>query len=182
MVKVLAADIGFAATGMAVLELQGDKAALFTTSCVHTQPEHKKRGIYVSHDDVRRAQEVTRAILKVYTENGCKGLVVELPSAGAQGAKANRCMGIATGIIAALAEIVKCPVEWITPSESRKAAIGSCSAPEGENIKKLVMAAIEARWPDIAGLKLKDKEHIADALATFEAARGRQLMLLLEGL
>lgn len=183
MTKVLALDIGFGAAGMAVLERTRDgRWQTFATACVHTKPEHKKRNIYVAHDDVRRAQEVTRSIARIYSDNGCSGMVVELPSAGAQGAKANRAMGIATGLIAAFAEVSRCPVEWITPSESRKAAIGSECAPKGENIKHLVMAAMEQKYPEIAQLKIVDKEHIADALATFEAARGRQLMNLLESI
>lgn len=177
--KVLAADIGFGATGLAVLSLRGGQPGLVAFSCVHTAPEHKKRGIYVAHDDVRRAQEITRGIAEAYAANDCRGLICELPSAGAQGAKPNRAMGIATGLIAALAEVLRCPVEWITPGESRAAAIGRQSAPKGENIKHLVMAAMQERYPEIAGLKLADKEHIADALATFEAARGRQMLRVL---
>lgn len=181
-VKVLAADIGFASTGMAVLLIQGGQSSLHATACAHSKPEAKKRGIYVAHDDVRRAQHITREILRVYTDNACRGIICEIPSAGAQGAKPNRCMGIATGMIAALAEILRCPVEWITPNESRAAATGRQTAPSGENIKRLVMAAMSVKYPDIAGLKLADKEHIADALAAFEAARGRQMMRLLEGI
>jgi len=182
MTKVLALDIGFGAAGMAVLGVRDGRAELFTTACVHTKPEHKKRGIYVAHDDVRRAQQVVRAISRVYLENGCKGMVCELPNAGAKGAKANRAMGISTGLIAAYAEVTRVPVEWITPAESREAAIGRGTAPKGKDVKELVTAAMGHKYPEILGLLEKDKEHIADALATFEAARGRQLMTLLEGL
>jgi Holliday junction resolvasome RuvABC endonuclease subunit len=172
--RVLAIDIGFAAAGMAVFDIAPVK--LWDTKCIHTSPEAKKRGIYQSHDDVRRALSLTRGIVEYFTESQCSGMAVELPSAAAQGAKANRAMGIATGVIAATVEILRCPVDWITPDESRTAAIGRRSAPKGENIKELVMAAISAHYPEIAGLKLKDKEHIADAIATFEAARDRQMI------
>ena len=182
MTKVLAIDIGFASAGMAVLGFQDGRAVLHATACAHTRKLDKKLGIYVAHDDVRRAQEITRAVIKTYTDNSCKGVVVELPSAGAKGAKANRAMGISTGIIAALTEIVRCPVEWITPSESRSAAIGRATAPKGGDVKDLVMKAMTEKYPEIAGLKVVDKEHIADALATFEAARGRQLLRLMEGM
>lgn len=181
-VKVLAADIGFTATGMVVFELQPGKADVFHTACAHTSPEHKKRGIYVAHDDVRRTAQMVREIMRVYADNSCKGLICELPAAGAQNAKASRGMGIATGMIATMVEFMRCPAEWITPQESRKAAIGVCAAPKGEEIKKLVMAAMEKRYPVLTGMKAKDKEHIADALATFEAAKDRQMVRTLESI
>lgn len=183
MVRILAIDIGFAATGMAVLGVHQDgHAELHDTKCLHTKPEHKKRGIYVAHDDTRRGREITRGILDYLLINECKGIVVELPSGGAQGAKANRAMGIATGVMAALPTIIKMPVEYITPSESRKAAIGKCTAPEGENVKDLVIEAMALKYgPTIKALPVKDREHIADALATFEAARERQLVQVLAG-
>ena len=179
-VKILALDVGFASAGMAVMDLLGGRAELFHTECLHTKPEAKKRGIYVAHDDVRRTAYLTREILRVYLDNSCKGPVVELPSAGAQGAKANRCMGIATGMIAAMVELVRCPAEWITPQESRTAAIGRATAPKGEDVKKLVMAAMAGKYPEIAALRKADQEHIADALATYEAAKDRQMIRTLE--
>jgi len=183
MVKILAIDIGFASTGMAVLCVHQDgRAELHDARCLHTKPEHKKRGIYVSHDDTRRGREITRGIWEYLMLNDCKGIVVELPSGGAQGAKANRAMGIATGVMAALPTIIKMPVEYITPAESRKAAIGACTAPAGQNIKELVIDAMAKKYgAALKQLPVKDREHIADALATFEAARERQLVQVLAG-
>lgn len=181
--KILAVDIGFGSTGMAVVAITpGGQPELYTYTCLHTKPEHKRRGIYVAHDDVRRAMDITRGIRDYYMLNGCAGLAVELPSGGAQGAKANRAMGIATGLVAALAEVSLWPVEWITPGESRKAAIGRETAPKGQDVKELVINAMAAKYgATLAALKVMDKEHVADALATFEAAQARQMVRTLAG-
>lgn len=194
MTKLLAADIGFTSTGMAIFELTAG-GRLFDTKCLHTQQEHTERVIKngrkvkihlasVSNDDIRRTEFLACGIINYFIENQCKGMICEIPNGGAQDAKAAKCMGAAMAMIATVRVSLQCPALWITPSESRAAAgwnkdehpRGEMTADQYKKFQKaFVMAAMEHKYPEISGLKLKDKEHIADACATFEAARGEKI-------
>ena len=202
MTKILAADIGFTSTGMAIFELTAKGGRLFDTKCLHTEQAHTKQTIKngrkiksrlssVAHDDVRRTEFLACGIMNYFIENQCKGMVCEIPHGGAQDAKAAKCMGAATGMIATVRTALQCPAVWVTPNESRAAAgwdkdehpRGEMTADQYKKFQKtFVMSVMGKKYPAIAGLKLGDKEHIADACATFEAARGRQLLAMMEGL
>lgn len=58
-----------------------------------------------------------------------EGVVLELPSAGAQGARANRCMGMATGVAAAFAEEFSAPIEVYLPEDCTLACLGKRQVP-----------------------------------------------------
>ena len=198
MTKVLAADIGFTATGMAIFTYDKEYCPewrLFDTRCLHTGQEHTKHKVRdgrkiklrlasVAHDDIRRAELMAGGIFNYYLENKCEAMVCEIPNGGAQSAWAAKYMGAATTMIAVIRLVLRCPADWITPTQSRTAAGWRRETHPGEKtkeIKTFVMGAMAVKYPAIAGLEDEDKEHIADACATFEAARGRQLIKSMEG-
>ena len=43
MIKILAADVGFTSTGLAVFEVTPEGGKLFDVKCLHTEQEHTKR-------------------------------------------------------------------------------------------------------------------------------------------
>jgi len=198
--KILAADIGFTSTGMAIFEITGEGARLFDVKCLHTQQEHTERVVKkgkkvkihlasVAHDDVRRTEFLACGIMNYFMENQCKGMICEIPNGGAQDAKAAKCMGAATGMAATIRVALSCPAIWVTPGESRAAAgwdkdehpRGEMTADQYKKFQKaFVMTAMELKYPEISGLKIKDKEHIADACATFEAVKSQRLDKLME--
>lgn len=197
MKKVLAADIGFRSTGMAIFCFTQEGWKLFDKKCLHTEQAHseiveskrakkgfvKKQLCSVAIDDIRRTESMATGIINYFIENQCGAMACEIPNGGAQSASAQKCMGAATAMISVVRLVLQCPAEWITPNESRAAAGWiKTEHPEadGAEIKKFVMATMEAKYPTISELKLKNKEHIADACATFEAARGRQVIKDLE--
>lgn len=175
--KILAVDVGFAATGMAIFEMTAEGGRLFDTKCLHTEKSHD---VPVSHDDVRRTEFLACGVLNYFIENQCKGMICELPNGGAQAAISAKCMGAALAMIATVRVALHCPAIWIKPDDSRIAAGWDKNKhkdiPIKERkiaLKRFVMASMEAKYPAIAGLKLKDKEHIADACAAFLAAYGK---------
>lgn len=195
MIKLLAADVGFRSTGMAIFEHTPEGWQLFDSKCIHTEQGHtvcvrnkrnklvKRQLSYVAVDDVRRSEFMATEILNYFLENQCQALACEIPNGGAQSAAAQKCMGLATGIIAVVHVALRCPAEWITPNESREAAGWVKKDHPGADtneLKRFVMGAMEAKYPAISEQLIKDKEHIADACATFEAARGRDMVKQLE--
>jgi len=199
--NVLAIDVGFAASGMAVFDISKSPAELLHVACSRPKKDTKKHH-YVADSDVDRVRRMTSDIKHVVdTYNICL-FIVELPSGGAQGARANRCMGIATGMIATLVEMYGIGVDWRTPGETRKAGLGeggmflleNVKRKKGDvktkkeksdnkkNIKDRVMENMERMYPELSSVTVKaDKEHIADAVATYESAKDGNLIRALKG-
>lgn len=210
MKKVLAADIGFRSTGMAIFQHTPKGWKYFDSRCIHTNQAHSekvkdengrlvrnKKGKIKKHqltsvavDDVRRIELMGIEILNYFIENQCQALVCEIPGGGAQNASAQKCMGLATGMIAMIHVALRCPMEHISPGESRAAAgwikkehpmEGLSSTQKKTAMKAFIMAVMEQKYLELVGLPVNDKEHIADACATFEAARGKELIKLMGG-
>jgi len=183
MEKVLAVDVGFAATGLAVMEESPMSVGVgvvrvwvpMALYCLRTEKMTKKVGLRVADDDVRRVADLARGIVKVIDEHQIRRALVEVPGGGGRAARPVRCMALATGMIAAVLELRKVAWEVVTPDESRKAACG-CGNPS----KDEVIAAMGARYPTLLStLSTKaEREHVADALATFEAGRNGVLCRL----
>lgn len=207
MIKLLAADVGYQSTGMAIFSwTPGPGWQLFDTKCIHTEQEHRvwvtsartgkrvaRSLVSVTNDDVRRAESLATGILNYCIENQVKAMVCELPNGGAQNAAAAKSMGAAVSIISVVRLVLQIPAEWVTPDESRMAAGWNKQdhlIPKGlselehrralqdrkRDLKKHVMAVMSAKYPDISELADVNREHIADACATFEAARNSELL------
>jgi Holliday junction resolvasome RuvABC endonuclease subunit len=173
---ILAVDVGFRSTGLVVFDASTDPARLVYSLCSRPKKDSKKKHLLVADSDADHIAKMVREIKQVIDNHGISKMVVELPSAGAQGARANRAMGIATGMIVTLSEMAHIATEWYTPGETRKAALGALKPPKGM-LKDAIMDAMESKWPDLKSIKHKaDKEHIADAVATFEAAKNGNLV------
>lgn len=199
MKNILAADIGFTATGMVIFQFDKEWR-IFDMKCLHTEQGHtdrvkrkngktkKVRMSSVAHDDISRTEYLTCGIMNYFIDNRCSAIVAEIPHGGAQSAVSAKCMGAATAMIATVRVALDCPACWVTPDDSRLAAgwdktkHKDLSLKERKaELKRFIMNAMGKKYPSIAGLKMKDKEHIADACAAFEAARNRQIVKSLEG-
>ena len=199
MIKILAADIGFRSTGMAIFRFTAWGWELFDTKCVHTNQAHtvriikngrrvKRRTDSVVCDDIRRTEFLATEISNYFITNQCSFMACELPHGGAQSAQAQKAMSAAVTMIAVVRLFLQCGWQQVTPNESRAAAgwdKGAHAIPPGlskqehkqaltsrtKELKAFVMSAMSEKYPIITGLPVVDKEHIADALATFEHAR-----------
>lgn len=171
--RVMAIDAGFAGMGVVVAE---GRRIVHAATC-RTERTAKKRGIRVADDDAERAQTLARFLLDIISEWGPAGVVVELPSGGAQGARANRAMGMSSGIVAAVLEAAGLPAEWVTPQAVKKAATG-----RKDGSKDAVAASVSRQFEWTTALpKVKaDLEHIYDAAGALLAAQGGTLMRTLE--
>lgn len=177
--KVLAADVGFVATGLAVMALQGP-GAWVPVELVCVRPpkagKDRKQTLYKSHLDAQHTAALARGIVDVAGRHNIRHVLAEMPHGGARSGRAMRCMALAAGAFAAIVELDRLVPEWYTPDETRIAATGNRKASKEE-----VIAAMSKRYPGLySGNKAADLEHLADALATFEAGRNGNLVRSLE--
>jgi len=185
MALVLGIDAGFQALGIVVVRLQprGDGVVGYERLVLHgeavkTERTSKKRGIRVADDDAERCQQLAQALKRVIETWKPAGAVVELPHGGAQGARANRAMGMATGVVTSALSILDVPTEWVTPGDVKKAATG-----RKDGSKEAVQEAVQRmfRWHDGTWPKQAwAREHVADAAAAVLAAQGGTLMRMIE--
>ncbi|ACL06259.1 hypothetical protein Dalk_4581 [Desulfatibacillum aliphaticivorans] len=186
---ILALDVGLSNTGYCVFENgKPQEWGVCTTSPV------KKKTVRVADDRADRSASLARQIRAVVEKHGVTGIVGELPSGGAQSAKAMGDMTQAVGIVAATAALLGIPAEWCTPTDVKKAATGKASASKEEiadamakkyGLEKVVKHTKESkktgkrsRLLTYGGIAFGNFEHIADAMAAYNALAGGILVTL----
>ena len=175
MTVILALDLGFAALGWVSLDVETGTAR--EANVIRTVKSNKKRGVRVADDDCRRCVEQARALdaLLVHHRPAC--VVAEVPTGGSLSARATRAMALGTGIAVAVLAVRGVPCVYVQPRDGKLAATGNAGAS-----KEDVEAAVMHRVPGVSALlnaaKRADREHIADAIAAWLAARGDQVVMM----
>lgn len=168
--NILAVDAGFVSCGWAVL----NGGAIVAAGCIRTEKSSRKKTIRVADDDAERCQVLARELARIIRAHHVAGIVAELPSAGAKGARAIGCMARAAAILATVAELLQIPAEWCTPQEVKKIT------GRKDVSKEDVEAVVLKRWPDAPLPTAKcEREHVADALGAYIAAENGTLVRLL---
>jgi len=161
MGRVLALDVAFTSIGWAMVE----NGNIVDFGCIKTKPSKKKKAIRVADDDMRRCSEISRSLIHIMKGTDIGGVVAEIPSGGAQSARASLLMGKGPAILAAMVEVFSLPLECVTPDDVKRIT-GKANAS-----KKEVENVIIARWPDVQFPDvLNQREHIMDALGAYIAA------------
>jgi len=164
--SILALDIAFANTGWAVM--RGGKIVACGT--IHTE-KAKQKSVRVSDDRAARAAALADGLKEVIETHKPSGLVGELPS-GSQSATPANLLGWASGVVVGVATAYGIPCEWISESDSKKAALGKRSAAKWE-----MMEWARSKWPDVVFPKSAAKfEHIADSLAAYNGLKNGVLV------
>ncbi|MFZ5815342.1 MAG: crossover junction endodeoxyribonuclease RuvC [Bacillota bacterium] len=166
---VIGLDVGFQALGIVVAQ---GRTILHATA-IRTERTARKRGVRVADDDVERCRQLAAGLLEVIRRFRPAGAVAEMPNGGAQGARANRSMGMATAVVATLLEVEGLPLEAVTPLEVKKAAAGRKDAAK-EDVQEQVAKRFE--WGDHRPRTKAEWEHVADAAGALLAAEGGTLM------
>ncbi len=174
---VVGIDAGYAATGMVAVRLHPDRLEVVAVEVVRTQPSGRKRGVRVADDDAERATALFVGVREFLRITEADGAVVELPTGGAQGARANRAMGMATAAVCAAVHAADVPVEWVTPRAVKVAAGGHAAASKAQvaNGARLLLD-----WRAVQGNALFEvvsvAEHVWDAAGAVLAAQGGTLI------
>lgn len=173
--KILAIDPGLASLGYVVMQ-KGPVTTDWVPVAWGVLKTTENKGVLnirASHDLIRRAQEQARGLTAITQEHGIKCVISEMYDTAAKSAAALRSMMITLGMLAAWSEPYA--VEWYSPWDTRRAA-DVPSHVHGPAVKKHVIAVMGKRYPFLLEMPMNKAEHIADALAAFEAARNGMLL------
>lgn len=179
---VVGIDAGFAATGLVAVHIGPFSLCVVAVEVVRTQPSDRKRGVRVADDDAERATRLFEGTASFLQRMDADGAVVELPTGGAQGARANRAMGIATGAVCGAVRAASVPAEWVTPRAVKLAACGNAVATK-EAVARACCALLD--WKAVSAvvesLPTTVSEHLWDAAGAVLAARDGVLIGALRG-
>lgn len=168
---ILAIDAGFLNMGW-TLFVGGAPVA---HGCIITKGMAKKHKLYQADDDARRCQVLFRELNLIVRNDGIPGeqkidgVVCELPSGGAQGARSLRCMALGSAVVACFCESRLLAVDWITPMEVKLAAMRILR--KMPKTKADMIEAAKKRFPEaVLNGAPATHEHIADSMLTYVAA------------
>lgn len=193
-VVVLGIDPGFASTGYALVRLGEDRTVL-RCGLLRTEKEQRKRQVLAADDNLRRARELAREIVRRCLDDGpvnaamgpqvrCAlgsheipvAIVLESMSFPRSASVANK-MGLALGVVAAIAEARGLPLVQESPQRIKLALCGRRDASK-ESVATAV-SAIVGRVP-LDPIPASQREHVWDAIAAALACeRGSMIQIAL---
>jgi Holliday junction resolvasome RuvABC endonuclease subunit len=181
MKNIMAIDASLTHSGVAIIDVETGK--IIDVACVITEKDSTKRKVRACDDLAERSSLIFRSLSMLKDRHNVKAVVVELPSGGSKSLAAGRAMGMAIAIISCFVEAHKTPAVWVTPSEGKKAMGGHRNAS-----KEAIQKEAIKRYPELdllvpnnrLGKKPGTFEHIADAVAAFEAGKGDAVITLLK--
>jgi Holliday junction resolvasome RuvABC endonuclease subunit len=164
--NIVGVDPSLSNFGFAIgrLDITTDTLIVDSLKLVETKPEAKTKNVRQSSLDYDRAVGLYAALTE--TVKDADMIFVEMP-VGSQSSRAQTSYGVCIGLIASITDI---PVIQVSPSEVKKATVGSNTATKEEMIAWAFERHPDANWKLNKQLKpLKKMEHVADAVAAIEA-------------
>lgn len=167
LIKVLGVDPALRNMGIVRATIDTDTCEIACEKLTLFKTEANKKTAKVvrkNSDDLDRAKILHDALQKEVKEHGAKFVFVEVP-VGSQSARAMASYGVCIGVLAS------CPVPMIqlTPTEVKKASVGSNTASKEEIIQWACDKYPKLNWLRKSGRVIADNEHLADAVATLHA-------------
>ena len=163
MPTLLGIDPGFAALGLARVELVRDGERVAEFGVVRTSKSDRKRAVLASDDNVRRIVELAQAVERWITPDTI-ALCCESQSWPRSSALCGK-LGMAWGVIGTLAARHDLPVLQASPKEIKQAVVGKATASKAE-----VQGALTARYgPLELPAQRTLHEHCCDALGAVVA-------------
>jgi len=124
---LLSLDAGFAKTGWSLWE----KGILLKVGILITTKTQRK-STRVADDHAARSIVLATGLQAIIVNNSVDGIIAELPSGGAQSAKAMAFMNSAISIVATVGALNELPMEWCTPGDVKKAVGGKLTTSKDE--------------------------------------------------
>jgi crossover junction endodeoxyribonuclease RuvC len=158
-VIVLGIDGGFASMGIAAVALGSSSESLHRAWVVRTEKSSAKLGVRSADDTARRARELAHELEAAIAKHRPGAIAIESPSWPRNAGVAAK-MGVAFGVVFALAAKHGLPLVMASPQDVKRAVCGSKTASKDD-----VIGAIELRFPEVEWPKQKTLiEHAADAV------------------
>ncbi|WP_242394837.1 crossover junction endodeoxyribonuclease RuvC [Anaeromyxobacter oryzisoli] len=168
---ILGIDSGFSSLGLAAIELQPDREQLRDVWVVRTEKSARKLGVRSGDDTARRARELAHHVELAIVSHQAAAIALEAPSWPRNAGVAAK-MGVAFGVVFALAEKHRLPLVMAGPMDVKLAVCRSKTATKDD-----VIAAVERRFPDITWPSQKTLyEHAADAVGVVLACLGSDVL------
>lgn len=174
-IKVLGLDLAFTHVGLVVGVMRTPAPygiEPVEVKVIETVPDAKgkKRFTYKSEEDISRCRVISTHIIRTLAENpGIQAVAAEIPT-GSQSARAAKTLGMATGIIATLADCYPTlPFVWVFPNDWHRFLFNKLNPTKKEVINWVDLNWKDFDWPKKAtgvGIKKGDQEHAADAMGT----------------
>jgi crossover junction endodeoxyribonuclease RuvC len=156
---VLGIDPGFAALGLAAVDVTIGEERIVTLAVVRTEKSARKLDVRASDDNMRRACELSVAISDFVARHRPVAIATEGQS-WSRDAGVSAKIGMAWGVVAAIASRNGLAVVQASPQRIKNVICRSKTASKDD-----VILAIEERFPDIEWPKPKGVvEHAADAI------------------
>jgi Holliday junction resolvasome RuvABC endonuclease subunit len=163
---LLGVDPGFASIGLAVYEL-GNPDHVVAMGLITTEKSPKKQEVLASNDNLVRAMEIHREIVRVLKETEDRGGKVVAICAEAmsfpRNASAASKVSLTWGVLASLSEARSIPIIQASPQAVKLKVCGSKTATKEEVEEALVKQY--PYLPDLVALPKTKREHVYDALA-----------------
>lgn len=173
-------DAGFIKTGFAVFDLEHNDSLIRATTLTSDSAAEKEAAHYVALADARACANALMKWHNFFEEYKPKGVFIEIPSGGAQGARANRCMGMATAMVMGFLDRHNVAFELYLPSDvelalgihlnrddakKRGFSKGDATAWKKQRLKDIATGTYPEfdRWPSTKALA----EDSYDAVAAF---------------
>lgn len=178
-IRAVGIDAAFANMGFAQVEITRGVLNVTSVKCldltlVSTEITEDRKVVRKSSTELRRAQELCRALGHQTVDQGAKFAFVEVPS-GSQSASAARALGIAVGVLASC----QIPIIEVSPMEVKRIVNPN---PKIKVSKDYIIHWAMRKWPEAPWILHRHNgktfkrgdpqncnEHLADALATVAA-------------
>jgi hypothetical protein len=200
-------DVGATKTGITVFDLCPHGDILVAAVTIEVKPmltaSTRRKGkkakvgtVSTIHADVSRCMEMVCGIRQTFAGIGVKGLFIETPHGGAQGARANRLMGGATFMMATMLSYENYAFEMYSPTDVEKSLgvfvttkeikerglkKGEATAWKKERIETIVRSEwpLFDKWPEA---KTKAEDAFDSAAAFLCGRKANKLYARLKGM
>jgi len=175
-VRVVGIDPGFAAIGLAAVDLLHPAGATIrAVELLQTKPSHKKERLASSDDESRRLTEIEDVIIAFLDVHLPDVVAIEDPPWG-KNAKAVRVCALMWGAAHALCRVRGLTVVNLTSQSIKKTVAGKRTASKEE-----VLDAIKAKYPFDGWPTTNAVEHVADAVGAALTSRTHPVVYALVG-
>jgi len=117
VIKAIGLDAGFRKTGVALFHMEKDYDELVFADTVLSDHDTSGTKLY---EDVRACWTLYERLESIIDAHDPDGLFVEMPHGGGQGARAHRCMGMATALLSTLIRNSRVESELYDPTDVEK--------------------------------------------------------------
>jgi len=167
---ILSLDVGFASCGWSVLK----KGVVVDCGTIISE-KSKKKSTRTADDYYERSGRIASELKAIVERHGVQGIVGELPSGGAQSAKAMAMMNMATAIVASVAACLGIPCEWCTPNDVKLAVCAFRSATK-DDMMSAIREKFKGKGDHLFASTKCGFEHVADSLGAYMALSGGNIV------